>query len=274
MSRRMLILVLAVFVTTPAQNLLPNPSFETWLDTVGVHLPLGWVTSEITHPGSAVRSEVAHTGSYALELFSPDTVAYATTTTLISAGANYEFTGYAYTGAVLGGSFIISWLGILGNPIGTPTLIPVYRATSYREYSRRVTAPDSALFCVVGFGSAPGATVTIDDITLEPSTAGIRGRLMPTIRSFTLYPAQPNPFYDVTAINYSLSVGAAVSLRVYDLVGNEVKTLTDEYRPAGFYTALWNGTDNNRESLAPGIYFCRLEVGNQTLTQKIIRLGW
>ena len=62
------------------------------------------------------------------------------------------------TDALLGGSFAISWMSLLGGPVGTPTLLPVYRSTGYREYSRRVTAPDSALFCIVAFARPDGAS--------------------------------------------------------------------------------------------------------------------
>ena len=270
---RALALALSLCLTAQAQNILTNPGFETWLDTIGVNLPLGWVTSQITHPGSANKSTDAHTGNFAVELTSPDTVACLTTTTLIRAGAGYDFSGYASTSSVLGGSFLITWLGLLGGPVGAPTAIPVYRSSGYREYSRRITAPDSAFFCVVAFGTAPGATVLVDDVILDTLATGIRTGNAVASRRFQLFPAQPNPFSDVAVVNYALSVGSVVTLRVYDLVGNEVKTLADEYKPAGFYTAVWNATDNNDESLPTGIYFCRLEVGDQTLTQKIIRLG-
>jgi hypothetical protein len=270
---RALVFVALLGFAAHAQNILTNPSFEVWLDTIGINLPAGWVTSQITHPGTANRSTDAHTGDFAVELVSPDTAAYLTATTLVRSGASYDFAGYASTTSVLGGSFLITWLSLFGGPTGSPTVIPVYRSSSYREYARRVTAPDSAFFCVVAFGTTPGATVLIDDVTLDTTVSAIRTWYTPPIRRCQLFPAQPNPFSDVAVVNYALSLGGVATLRIYDLVGNEVRTLSDEYKPAGFYTSVWNATDNNGESLPPGIYFCRLEVGDQTLTQKIIRLG-
>jgi hypothetical protein len=256
-----------------AQNLLPNPSLEVWLDTIGMNLPLGWLTSEITRPGSAIKSTESRTGSYSLELYSADTVAFATTTTLVQPGASYDFTGFTRTNSVLGGSFVVGWLGLLGGPIGTPIVIPVYRSTSYRDYTRRVTAPDSAYFCVVAFGTLPGATVLLDDVTLDTLQSGIRTGYYRPLSRFQLYPAQPNPFDNFTVINYSLSAGSGLSLRIYDLVGNEIRVLASGYRSAGFYSAYWNGTNESGELLSPGIYFCRLEVGDKTLTQKLLLLG-
>jgi hypothetical protein len=256
-----------------AQNILPNPSFETWLDTIGVNMPLGWLTSELTRPGSAARTFTAHSGTYAVELSSADTAAYVTSTTLVRSGASYDFSGYIETNSLVGGSFVVTWLSLFGGLVGTPTLIPVTRNTSYHEYLRRVTAPDSAVFAVVLFASLPGATVNVDDVTLTPVTSGIRGSARVTSQRFFLYPAQPNPFSTYAVINYSLAVGDVAVLKIYDLVGNDVRTLANDYRPAGFYNAFWDGTDNTGETLTPGIYFCRLQVGEQTLTQKLLLLG-
>jgi hypothetical protein len=270
---RIWLLGLLFVLPLAAQNILPNPSFETWLDTIGVNMPLGWVTSELTQPGSAARTTNAHSGTCAVELYSADTAAYATTTSLIRSGTSYDFSGCIETGSLVGGSFVISWLGLLGGPVGTPTVILVTRNTSYHEYTRRIVAPDSAVFAVVLFASLPGATVDVDDVTLTPVSSGIRGSARISSQRFFLYPAQPNPFSTYAVINYSLAVGDVAVLKIYDLVGNEVRTLANDYRPAGFYAAFWGGTDNTGETLTPGIYFCRLQVGEETVTQKLILLG-
>ena len=270
---RIWLLGLVFVLPLAAQNVLVNPSFETWLDTIGVNMPLGWVTSELTQPGSAARTMTAHSGTYAVELSSADTAAYITTTTLISSGTSYDFSAYIETSSLLGGSFLVTWLSLLGGSVGTPTVILVTRNTSYHEYARRIAAPDSAVFAVVLFASLPGATVDVDDVTLTPVTGGVRGSARIPSQRFFLYPAQPNPFSTYSVINYSLAVGDVAVLKVYDLVGNEVRTLANDYRPAGFYTAFWDGADNSGETLTPGIYFCRLQVGEETLTQKLLLLG-
>jgi hypothetical protein len=267
------LLVLLSALPLAAQNILPNPGFETWLDTIGVNMPLGWLTSEITRPGSAAKTTDAHSGSYAVELYSGDTAAYLTSTSLIQAGASYDFSGFARTSSLLGGSYAITWLSLLGGFVGTPVLLPVTRNTDWHETTRRVTAPDSAVFAIIAFASMPGATVDIDDITFTRVSGGIRGSGRITSQRFYLYPTQPNPFSNYAVINYSLAVGDVALLRIYDLVGNEVRTLSDSYRPAGFYTAYWDATDEVGAPLSPGIYFCRLQVGEKTLTQKLILVG-
>ncbi len=74
-SKCLLMFLLAV-APVQALNIIPNPSFEYWIDTLGVHLPLGWLTSEPLHPGSAVKSTESHTGSYCVKLMGGDTAAF------------------------------------------------------------------------------------------------------------------------------------------------------------------------------------------------------
>ncbi|MEO0079618.1 MAG: hypothetical protein ABIK44_02960 [candidate division WOR-3 bacterium] len=148
-------------------NILPNPSFEVWLDTIGVNLPLGWLTSELAHPGSAMKDPNSHSGSWCVHLVASETSAYAATTTIVREGYSYRFAGWVRTPQALGGSFVLEWLTMLGSPIGMPVVIPTYYSTGYREYSRWVTAPESAFFIVVSFATLPGIEAYLDDVTLD-----------------------------------------------------------------------------------------------------------
>ncbi|MBK8382664.1 MAG: T9SS type A sorting domain-containing protein, partial [Ignavibacteria bacterium] len=65
----------------------------------------------------------------------------------------------------------------------------------------------------------------------------------------------PNPFNPATIINYQLSMFSNVSLKVYDVLGQEVKTLVNENKPAGRYEVTFNGAD-----FPSGVYFYRLVV--------------
>lgn len=169
-----LLMLVAAVGTVLAVNILPNPSFEVWLDSLGVPMPLGWLTSEYLYPGSALRDTQANTGDYCLLLVGGDTSAFATSATVVRPGYHYEFAGHAMVPGVVGGSFILQFLTLLGQPVGMPQLVPVYNSSAYRRYSRWVTAPDSAFFLSVNFAGLPGATVRLDDVTVEDTTlAGI-----------------------------------------------------------------------------------------------------
>ncbi len=153
-----------------AVNILPNPSFEVWLDTLGVNMPLGWLTSEFLYPGSAVKDTQSNSGDYCLCLLGGDTMAFATSLTVVRSGAYYKFSGFALVPGGLGGSFILQFLTMLGNPVGTPLFIPVYYSNSYRQYSHWVTTPDSAVFLSVSCLALPGAMVYFDDVTVDDTT--------------------------------------------------------------------------------------------------------
>jgi hypothetical protein len=74
-------------------------------------------------------------------------------------------------------------------------------------------------------------------------------------KEFSLSQNYPNPFNPVTTIKYELPSDAQVSLRVFDIMGQEVATLVDEFKHAGFYYVRWNTI-----SCASGIYYCRIQT--------------
>jgi len=83
----------------------------------------------------------------------------------------------------------------------------------------------------------------------------------------------PNPFNPVTLISYDLPGPAVVALRVYDLSGRLVRTLTDaEPVAAGRHTTPWDGQDDAGRDVASGVYFYRLETGEESLSRRMILL--
>jgi len=85
-----------------------------------------------------------------------------------------------------------------------------------------------------------------------------------------LEPNYPNPFNPLTRIGYRLSDPAAVSLRVFDLQGYLIRTLTDGWQEAGSHEVIWDGTDRNGQPAASGIYIYSLEAGSRTVTRKMV----
>jgi hypothetical protein len=75
----------------------------------------------------------------------------------------------------------------------------------------------------------------------------------------------PNPFNPVSTISYSIPRSAKVTLKIYDALGRTVATLIDEIMHEGKYEVRFDGTN-----LASGSYLCRLQMGNETLTRKIL----
>jgi len=75
----------------------------------------------------------------------------------------------------------------------------------------------------------------------------------------------PNPFNPTTKISWQSPVSSYQTLIVYDLIGNEITTLVDEYKSAGKYEATFNAS-----GLSSGIYFYRLRAGSFIETRKMI----
>ncbi len=79
-------------------------------------------------------------------------------------------------------------------------------------------------------------------------------------RQFTLGQNYPNPFNPTTKITYALPIEAAVTLRIFDMLGQEVVTLTNESQSPGNHSIEWNGLNRRGESLSSGMYFFRMEA--------------
>jgi hypothetical protein len=79
----------------------------------------------------------------------------------------------------------------------------------------------------------------------------------------------------MTNIRFRISDGGFVSLKVYDVLGNEVATLVDEYKPAGSYEVEFSAKGGsayrgNAYNLPSGIYFYQLEAGNYIEIKKMV----
>lgn len=82
----------------------------------------------------------------------------------------------------------------------------------------------------------------------------------------------PLPFRTNTTLRYNLLRSTAVTLKLYNILGQQVRTLVNEVQPAGFKNIGWNGRDDLGRDLSAGIYFCRLKTGETDQVIKIIHI--
>jgi len=82
----------------------------------------------------------------------------------------------------------------------------------------------------------------------------------------------PNPAVSEIDFQYYLTESAEVEMRIYNVIGQEVRTLLSGYQPAGYTTIRWDGCDNRHRRLSAGIYFCRFQKGDEEQTSKVILL--
>ncbi|MEJ2103225.1 MAG: T9SS type A sorting domain-containing protein [Ignavibacteriaceae bacterium] len=103
-----------------------------------------------------------------------------------------------------------------------------------------------------------------------------------SVRDFVLYQNYPNPFNPTTKIKFTVPVtlsdieGSIVTLKVYDILGNEIATLVNEEKQPGTYEIEFNShsseSTNGGRNLTSGIYFYRLKSGNYVETKKMVLL--
>ncbi len=88
--------------------------------------------------------------------------------------------------------------------------------------------------------------------------------------SFNLFQNYPNPFNPSTTIKYVLPKNSYVTLKIYDMLGREIKTLVNKEQNTGSYEVQWNGEDNNGNKVASGTYVYRIIAGDYVSSKKLI----
>jgi hypothetical protein len=109
----------------------------------------------------------------------------------------------------------------------------------------------------------PAAPLLYVDLSLDV-LVGVNEERTGTPVAFELDQNYPNPFNPSTRITYGLPEGGTVTLRIYDILGREVRVLVDGNQGAGFYRAEWDGRNLSGNQVASGMYFYRLEVTSVT----------
>ena len=87
---------------------------------------------------------------------------------------------------------------------------------------------------------------------------------------FSLEQNYPNPFNPSTTIKYSIPASEFVTLKIYDVLGNEVASLVNEEKPAGTYEVEFNSHSDEGQNLSSGFYFYKMQAGSYTQTKKLI----
>ncbi len=108
-------------------------------------------------------------------------------------------------------------------------------------------------------------------VFVEPRT-GIRNTPAATPQNSALFQNSPNPFNPQTTISYQLAKGGHVNIKIYSLIGQQVKTLVNETQAAGAYLLVWDGSNDSGQAVASGIYIYKLEAGSFAESRKMMLL--
>jgi len=123
-------------------------------------------------------------------------------------------------------------------------------------------------------------SITSDDPDEQVINVHIRGTGLPATGSneydiplFTeLKGNYPNPFNPVTRIDFALQQSGETRLDIFNIKGEKIRTLVNNYLENGYYSYKWNGRDDNNNVTASGIYFYKLKRGNFSATKKMLLL--
>ena len=162
------------------------------------------------------------------------------------------FEGYIYSSSDNGNS----WKEVASD-------LPTYLTTSLNDF---ITVNQNGVYCYLAGLQvlAPGLTgiykAEVDLTSLEKIESNLK-------EDYTLFQNYPNPFNPTTKIKFHIKETAQVKLNIFDITGKEVARLVDKYLQPGSYSVDWNVG-----SMASGVYFYRLEAGENSATKKLLLL--
>lgn len=115
--------------------------------------------------------------------------------------------------------------------------------------------------------------IDIQKITFEDLTnLTDNEKLGHTIRAFKLMQNYPNPFNPSTRIDYEIPEPGNVVVKIYNSIGEEVKSLENGFKDAGYYKIIWDGRNEFDETVNSGVYICQVIFNQNVLTNKIMLL--
>ncbi|KPK67803.1 hypothetical protein AMJ71_10350 [candidate division TA06 bacterium SM1_40] len=263
-----------------AQNLLLNPGFEAWTGNI----PDEWVTPNIPPILEPVTpSTNAYSGQYAAQCA---IVQFIDTTyggwVMQNTGASGRAFTFDFEYLLSGTGSEYAWAEVLlfAGPLAVGAwydsldLAPSYtHRTGIAEVIQGQPDADSAFVWLGIFGDQVGSYALFDDVSLTPGVlvdGGDENSPSEFCDRSRIVSAAPNPFRERIAVEYAVSRPERVSIRVYAITGQLVDVLVERRENPGRHRVLWDGCDSRGDRLANGVYFCRLRVGDEVDSRKIL----
>jgi len=134
---------------------------------------------------------------------------------------------------------------------------PASLIQDWRSWLDTTTVRHTALFAQRAYSNG-----VVADVVKEEDTDFLKKAI--------LYQNYPNPFNPETAINYYLPNYGKAKLLIYDILGQKINTLIDEYQAEGEHKVIWNGINDLGIRVPSGIYFYQLHFENNLITKKLI----
>ncbi|MFA7288926.1 MAG: T9SS type A sorting domain-containing protein, partial [Melioribacteraceae bacterium] len=260
-------------------NYLANPGFEQGATENGV--PVGWIGYAQTGASIEFKSDMAtaHSGVNWVKCTSTLGGYYLLYQNSFPAkeGQTWKFSSYfkdlspAFPGANFA-ALKISAKSITGSTFQYWEIFPDSVTTEWAQYSNEQKLPEGtayiqAVIVIHGADGAPEASYGIDDVKLElvndPGTSVEDNGIIPS--RYELSQNYPNPFNPTTKIVYNIPQEGVVTLKVFNMIGQEVASLVNEIKSAGSHQINFNAKE-----LASGMYIYRIQVGSFTSAKKML----
>jgi len=157
------------------------------------------------------------------------------------------------------------------NVMGDETTLQMYQWDNQgREWQPLNSTVDTASNAVTASIDGAGTYAAFTTNIITGVDEDEHGEILPY--KFELSQNYPNPFNPVTTIEYSLLRRSHVTVEVYNVLGQKVRSLIDREESAGSYTVTWNGNDNSGIPVASGVYLYRFQAGDHIETKKMLLL--
>lgn len=277
------ILFVMIFYSQSFSQFL-NVGFEDWVtDPDSNNNPVGWQTSNSFPIVNVEPFSPGCSGSYAMKVKTLNLGFPFPGVAILETAYNFSQIPNRFSACVksniMPGDQAIILVGLMrGDSIIAATDSCTFKIDStiseftYLEFPIAIQSsllPDSVFIMVAsGIGSGQvGTELIVDEITFKVggSTVVLEEEILPS--AFFLHQNYPNPFNPTTKISWQSPIGSHQTLKVYDLLGNEIATLVDEEKPVGVYEINFNASN-----LASGIYFYKIQAGSFVQTKKMILL--
>ena len=162
-------------------------------------------------------------------------------------------------------------LGLFDNVSFTKQQAVPYENISYQVATEGIGNRTVYLRLIItateGFSFSLANLLDNQNIIAKKNEKEISYKSAAVIKDYALAQNYPNPFNPATTITYQLPKSGSVTLKIFDILGNEVKTLVNEQKEMGRYTVQFDAS-----SLASGMYVYRLRVNDYTSTKKMLLL--
>jgi hypothetical protein len=272
-------LLVLVIITAPLYAQIPNNGFEQWDQGE----PIDWITSNQWFLSTVSRTENSHSGLSALKLQTLSTGTFLIPAIITAGTDGYGFpvsqrheqlSFYYKFNKTVSTAYLYIAVGFKknGETIGAEFITITEASDDFVALNIPITylsteVPDSAVIVMqvsdqVSDTSASGSFAVIDDISFNAVSDVDEDDVK--LSDFNLAQNFPNPFNPSTKISWRSPVGSHQTLKVYDIIGNEVATLVDEYKPAGSYSVEFDAS-----KLSSGVYLYQLKLDSKIITKKM-----